>query len=81
MRRNRTRAEGRAMGDVIQLNRHRKKRARLARARAAAENRARQGRGKQETEAARRQRERDAMRLDARRLEDGTDRESGPKQR
>ena len=68
------------MGDVIQLNRYRKKRTRLDRKREAAENRARHGRGKQEKEAALRQREREAVRLDARLLEDKTDRESGPNQ-
>ena len=68
------------MGDVIQLNQYRKKRTRLARKSEAAENRARHGRGKQDREAARRQKERDALRLDARLLEDKTDREGGPKQ-
>lgn len=68
------------MGDVIRLDGYRKKRARLARKNAAAENRARHGRSKQEKEAARRRQEREATRLDARLLEDKTDREGGPTQ-
>ena len=72
--------KGYAMGDVIQLDRYRKERARIARSGKAAENRARYGRSKQEKEAARRRQERDAMRLDAKLLEDKTDREGGPTQ-
>lgn len=68
------------MGDVIQLDRYRKKRTRLARKNEAAENRARHGRSKQEKDAARLQREREATRLDAKLLEDKTDRGVGPKQ-
>ena len=68
------------MGDVIQLDRYRKKRTRLARKNGAAENRARHGRSKQEKEAARLQKEREATRLDAKLLEDKTDRGGGPKQ-
>ena len=68
------------MGDVINLNRFRKKQARLARTRQAAANRAKRGLGKREKEAARREREQEARRLDARLLEDKSDREGGPKQ-
>ena len=67
------------MGDVIQLNQYRKKRTRLARSRDAAANRARHGRGKEERDAARREREREALGLDAKLLEDKTDRGGGPK--
>ena len=68
------------MGDVINLNRYRKKQARLARTRQSAANRAKRGLGKREKEAARREREQEARRLDARLLEDKSDREGGPKQ-
>ena len=67
------------MGDVIQLNQYRKKRSRLARGKDAAENRARHGRTKQAKEAERRTREREALGLDAKLIEDKTDREGGPK--
>ena len=66
------------MGDVIQLNQYRKKRTRLARSRDAAENRVRHGRGKKEREAARREQERETLGLDAKLLEDKSDRGGGP---
>ncbi len=68
------------MGDVIQLNRYRKKRTRLARSQEAAENRARHGRSKPAKDSARREQERERLTLDAKLLEDKSDREGGPKQ-
>ena len=66
------------MGEVINLNQVRKKRARLARQEVAAQNRARHGRTKQAKEMARRQEELAGARLDAKLLEDRTGRDDAP---